>query len=78
MDLFENVTNYKVTQIFKIYKFYFDSFYIRGRLQNLNFKFENFTRIFYDKMISNKKLSITKFHYISRPTTFILVDFHSS
>jgi hypothetical protein len=46
MDLFENVINYKVTQIFKIYKFYFDSFYIRGRLQNLNFKFENFTRIF--------------------------------
>jgi hypothetical protein len=27
-------------------KFYFDSFYIRGRLQNLNFKFENFTWIF--------------------------------
>lgn len=23
----------------------------------------------YDKMISNQKLSITKFHYISRPTT---------
>jgi hypothetical protein len=39
MNSFENVTNYKV-------EFYFNSFYIRCRLQNLNFKFENFTRIF--------------------------------
>jgi hypothetical protein len=46
MNSFENVTNYKVAQLFKIYKFYFDSFYIRGRLQNLNSKFENFTWIF--------------------------------
>jgi hypothetical protein len=29
-----------------IYKFYFVSLYIRVRLQNLNFKFENFTQIF--------------------------------
>jgi hypothetical protein len=28
-------------------------------------------------MILNKKVSITKFHYISRPTTFILVVFPS-
>jgi hypothetical protein len=32
---------------------------------------------FNDKMISNQKMSITKFHYISRPTTFILVVFPS-
>jgi hypothetical protein len=46
MNSFEDVTNYKVAKLFKIYKFYFDSFYIRGRLKILNFKFENFTRIF--------------------------------
>jgi hypothetical protein len=42
----KNVTNYKVAELFEIYKFYFNSFYIRDRLQNLNFNFENFTRIF--------------------------------
>jgi hypothetical protein len=46
MNSFENVTNYKVVSLFEIYKFYFDSFYIWSRLQNLNFKFENFTLIF--------------------------------
>jgi hypothetical protein len=32
-------------------------------------------KFFNDKMISNQKLSITKFQYISRPTTFILMVF---
>jgi hypothetical protein len=46
MSSFENVTNYKVAYLFEIYKFYFNNFCIRDRLQNLNFKFENFTRFF--------------------------------
>jgi hypothetical protein len=29
-----------------IYKFHFDNVFIQSRLQNLNFKFENFKRIF--------------------------------
>jgi hypothetical protein len=46
MNSFENMTNYKFAQLSNIYKNYFDSLYIRGCLQNLNFKFENFTLIF--------------------------------
>jgi hypothetical protein len=43
MNSIENIVKYKVAQLFRICHFYFDSFYVRGRLQNLSFKFENFT-----------------------------------
>jgi hypothetical protein len=47
MNSFENVTNYKV-------EFYFNSFYIRCRLQNLNLKTSH--EFFNHKMISNQKV----------------------
>jgi hypothetical protein len=54
--------NYKISELSKIYNFYFGSFSIRGRLQNFNFKFERFKLSFFVKnMISNKKLYATNF-----------------
>jgi hypothetical protein len=46
------VTNYKVAYLFEINKLYFNSFYIRVRLQNLKTPHEFFN----DKMISNQKV----------------------
>jgi len=42
----QKVVNYKVSYLFRIYNFHLGSFFIRGRLQNLNFKFEKFKRSF--------------------------------
>jgi hypothetical protein len=77
MNSFENMTNYKVAYFSRstssilivstsevVYKIW---------ISNLKTSHEFFN----DKMISNKKISITKFHYISRPTTSILVVFPS-
>jgi hypothetical protein len=75
MNSFENVTNYKVVSLFEIYKFYFDSFYIKAIYKIWIWKLHtNFSMI---RWFQIKKLSITKFHYISRSTTFILVVFPS-
>jgi hypothetical protein len=46
MNLNENVVDCKVVLLFKIYNFHIDSFFIRSRLQQLNFKFENLKHIF--------------------------------
>jgi hypothetical protein len=78
MNSIENVVNYKVAYNVSrstsslmivsisetVYKIW---------ISNLKTSYE----FFYDKMISNQKLSMTKFHYISRHTTFILVVFQS-
>jgi hypothetical protein len=48
---------------FEVLQFHFDTFFIRGRLQNLNFKFDKFRCNFLEsKWFQIKKFSTTKFH----------------
>jgi hypothetical protein len=75
MNSNEKVVDYKVQWLFETYNFHFSSFSseIIYKIWVWNLRTSNI--FLYDKMISNKKLSIIKLHNFLRPTTWILVVF---